>query len=144
MKENLEAGLHCCVDQGATVVRIGLVRRSGAALGLMLVTWPILRNDRRSDNQGNRAVADRGFGLQIGCVARGFSCGETDGLPAHGESRTTEQVDKVALAGSERQRRAQLLHLFMARQSMHSAGGLSDIRSQNRKVFSPLGTPSWR
>ncbi|KAH6672627.1 hypothetical protein B0J14DRAFT_564244 [Halenospora varia] len=41
MKENLEAGLHCRVDRGSTVVRIAL------------------RNDHRYDNQGNRAQSGR-------------------------------------------------------------------------------------
>lgn len=41
-------------------------------------------------------VADRGFGLQTGCVLRGFSWGEADddGLPAYSESRATEQTEK--------------------------------------------------
>jgi hypothetical protein len=43
-----------------------------------------------------RRMTDRGFRLQTGCVVRGFSCGEADdeGLPAYGESRATEQMDK--------------------------------------------------
>lgn len=48
---------------------------------------------------GYREV-DRGFGLQTGRVARVFSCGEADDdrLLGHGETRTTERAEKVALA----------------------------------------------
>jgi len=75
MKDFLKLGLHCRVDRGATVGRIVLVRRSGAALDLMLVSRPIQRDPGViagiTIKEIEHRVADRGFGLQTGCVARG-------------------------------------------------------------------------
>lgn len=75
MKEFLKLGLHCRVDRGATVGRIVLVRRSGAALDLMLVSRPIQRNlgviAGIIIKEIEHGVADRGFGLQTGLCRKG-------------------------------------------------------------------------
>ena len=45
-------------------------------------------------------VADRGFGLQIGCVLSGFSFGEADDdrLLLYSESRAIEQTGKGCIS----------------------------------------------
>lgn|SRR3954464_8235439 len=128
MKDFLKLGLHCRVDRGATVGRIVLVRRSGAALDLMLVSRPIQRDPvviaGITIKKIEHRVADSRIWTSNRLCRKGFSCGEADddALPAHGESRTMSErrwhwrTRPLSNWRAKWQRRAQLRHLFTARQ----------------------------
>jgi len=145
MKEFLKLGLHCRVDRGATV---GMVRWSGAALDLMLVSRPIQRNPGATAGttikEIEHRVADRGFGLQTRAVPQGCSAAAR---PTMTRCQRMARVERRAsgdgsggpgifpIGGLSGREPSSVTCSRPGRFCANAAGGLSDIRSPDREAI---------